>query len=422
MYTPLVREVAQNKHSTRKNVAVFLLVGALMWFLGYNMGEKHHLSGAEGRIAEPVAEPLNLDVIPSVVSQKLSEFQSSGREVAIAHPVDHDGTPQWVLDTIALGERAMRERGWTEAEINEIALGNPSPGQKKRLGYVERVCKKATGSASIGKKSTCERLVNKGVKYFSKLIEVDENAVCKQPGGDCSGDFPTRCQHSMIDWCSQKSDSWHWTHLTKEFTNCRNAWETQALSISSATAQTIMLFMSGGTLTAVKTAFKGFKDAFKAIKGGFKLKFIMGSIKKAAIAGVRNAKKKIMKHLKRWSMENLNKKKAFEYLLMFTSEAAANQEARSILDTMKDVGKELLEDLDPTGMVGMTNFLNSFKTCDDIKPSQAETFSDGDLTNLAKFMEGKCGIPEVSDPDFEQFEQRGAGCCAYLDSDCNHTF
>jgi len=419
MYTPLVREVAQNKPSTRKNVAVFLLVGALMWFLGYNMGEKHHLSGAEGGIAEPVAEPLNLDVIPSV--QKLSEFQSSGREVAIAQPVDHDGTPQWVLDTIALGERAMRERGWTEAEINEIALGN-SPGQKKRLGYLERVCKTATGSANIGEKSKCQKLVNKGVKYFSKLIEVDENAVCKQPGGDCNGDFPTRCQRTMSEWCSQKSESWHWTHLTYDYTNCRSAWEAQALSISSATAQTIMLFMSGGTLSAVKTAFKGFRKGLQLAGRARRLKFLMGAIKNAAMAGARNAKGKIMKHLRRWSMENLNKKKAFEYLLMFVSEAAAEQEAKSMLDTMKDIGGELVAGLDPTGMVDMANFLNSFKMCDDIKPSQEETLSDDDITELAGFMEGKCGIPEVSDENFTQFDQRGEGCCAYTDENCNHTF
>jgi len=421
MHTPLLQAEGQNKFSTGKNVTVFLLVGALMWFLGFQMGERHDIRNVEVGIAENGTEPI---AVNSSVNT-LSEFQSLGIEIAVAENVDEEGIPQWVLDTIALGEHAMRQNGWTDDDFREVEVGLARPGRpkrikKKKLDFIQRTCKKATGSARTGPKSKCQKLVDKGVKYFGKLIEINENVVCQKStaGETCGGLFPIACQRTMSQWCSQISEDYHWSYTTYDLKHCRDTWESQNFAIASASVQTIMLFMSGGTLAAVRTFYRGAKSlskGLKAAKGIQKLKFLYGMVKKAAIQAGKVFKKKLWKHLKTSSKSwfKANKEKVLEVLLLEASEAVAMQEARSEID-LEGLGMDLVEALDPTGIVEMARFLNSFKTCKELNPTVDEKLTDADMDELSGFMKDTCGVPALSG------RSPTKDCpCPYDDIECN---
>lgn len=139
MYTSLLppKQEAQNKPKAVKNVVAFLFIGALMFFLGFNMGERHQIESADISVAEPVPEPPKND-------------NFTMQEIAISNPVAED-YPQWVKDTIALGEEVMRERGYGEESVG-------APKKKKKSGVMERACKKTTGKANLDK---CEKRMKK---------------------------------------------------------------------------------------------------------------------------------------------------------------------------------------------------------------------------------------------------------------------
>jgi len=151
MYTSLLppKQEAQNKPNTVKNAVAFLFIGALMFFLGFNMGERHQLESADISVAEPVPEPLKNDNLTENIA----------KEIEISSPVAED-YPQWVKDTIALGEEVMRERGYGEESVGV-------PKKKKKSGVMERACKKTTGTANLDK---CEEKMKKATITIKLLF------------------------------------------------------------------------------------------------------------------------------------------------------------------------------------------------------------------------------------------------------------
>jgi len=324
MYTSLLppKQEGQNKPKAVKNAVVFLFIGALMFFLGFNMGERHQLESADISVAEPVPEP------PYNADKNDNFTEHIVKEIAISNPVAED-YPQWVKDTIALGEEVMRERGYGEASVG-------APKKKKKSGVMERACKRTTGTANLDK---CEEKMKKAMEWVAEYAEMEENAVCKRnpTSSSCPEDFSTTCAATMSDWCSKPSEEWSWLYMTTDYANCRAAWTGQALSTSSAAAQTVALFASGGTFTVLKGIFKagkGLKKGLKAMKTASKmakLKFVLGMIRKPAVKAAKNLWKNLKSHLKEFILDDDNKQKAMEFATLAASEAAAEKEANEQL-------------------------------------------------------------------------------------------